>query len=62
MLNPKKAIAGAVKEVKKDFQFVKSVAQKTKKTLMTEPDRTEGGKYQFTRVGNQIIRTKNPKY
>lgn len=40
---------------------VKTTAKKVVKKLMTEPDRTEGGKYRIDRVGNQLYKVKVKK-
>lgn len=39
----------------------KATVKKTVKKLMTEPDRTEGGKYRFERVGTQLYKVPNKK-
>lgn len=48
-------------KIQKAVSVTKSLAKKVIKKLATPRDVTEGGKYEVSRVGNQLIRTKTKK-
>lgn len=47
---------------KAGLNFAKSAYGAAKKKLMTPRDHTQGGKYEYHRIGSNLIKTKvNPK-